>query len=176
MQSTPLVLTVAKLACRWVIRKAVISGWRPFRVLSPVVATTSDGVVRLEVSASPRCATSSRGPRPGFRRRSRPKLSVVSDSRPVRVIRCCEHSIGPNPHGCERSDGPTFARESWRVTGDSDRSTTQRYWMLRRPSRISQRALMSTFPPHRVSAAGLVAIMTADSGVKWLSVLQFKSA
>src|SRR5262249_11814091 len=43
--SPPLVLTVAKLACRRVTRKAAISGWRPFRVLSPVLATAS---IRLE--------------------------------------------------------------------------------------------------------------------------------
>ena len=98
----PLVLTVAKLAYRRVTRKAAISGWRPFRVLSPVLATTSSIALRLEVSVSARRATQLRHVCAPFPARLRPKLSVVSVSRAVRVIGCCERSIGPIRHGCER--------------------------------------------------------------------------
>lgn len=59
--------------------------------------------------------------RSGFRRRSRPKLSVVSNSRPVRVIRSCERSIGLIQHGCDpydrglldakRAEGTNYASE-----------------------------------------------------------------
>jgi hypothetical protein len=98
----PLVLTVAKLAYRRVIRKAVIFGWRPFRVLSPVVATTSSITARLEVSVAPRRATFPSPLRDAARRQFHPKLSVVSLSLAVRVIGCCEHSTDPFQHGWER--------------------------------------------------------------------------
>ena len=49
--------TVTKLGYRRVTRKAAISGWRPFRVLSPVLATTSSTAWRLKSLAHPRCAT-----------------------------------------------------------------------------------------------------------------------
>ena len=90
----PLVLTVAKLADRRVTRKAAIFGWRPFRVLSPVLATTSSTAVRLEVSVSPRRATFPSPARVSFPGRSRWKLSVVSASRLVWVNDRCERSTG----------------------------------------------------------------------------------
>ena len=63
--------------------------------LSPILATLSGTAADLKVSDRGRRATSLCLTHVGFWPRSRLKLSVVSDSRPVRVIRCCERSIGP---------------------------------------------------------------------------------
>ena len=52
-----LVLTVAKSGYRRVIRKAGVARGRPFRVLSPVLATTCDMAVSLFVSVSALRAT-----------------------------------------------------------------------------------------------------------------------
>ena len=61
-----LVLTVSKLRSRRVIRKADIFGCRPFRVLSPVLATTSGITTRIVVSPSARRATQLRHDRVGL--------------------------------------------------------------------------------------------------------------
>jgi hypothetical protein len=100
--------TVAKLRYRRVKRKAAISGWRPFRVLSPTLATTSSTASRLKVSVSLRRATHLRHARVVVPSQFRPKLSVVSLSRAVQVIGCCERLISPIQHGYERWGGPNL--------------------------------------------------------------------
>ena len=98
----PLVLMVAKSGYRRVIQKAAISGWRPFRVLSPFLTTTSSIAARLKVSVSAKRATSHWHPHVRVPPRSRPQLSVVSTSRLVWVNNRCERSTGCRRHGCER--------------------------------------------------------------------------
>jgi hypothetical protein len=94
-----LVFTVAKLVYRRVIRKAGVERRRPFRVLSPVVATTSSVVGRLFLGVSCRRATSRVRVRVAPTAQFRPKLSVVSVSRDAWVNGCCFRSIAPNPLG-----------------------------------------------------------------------------
>ena len=87
-----LVLTVAKSGYRRVIRKAGVARRRPFCVLSPVLATSSSVVARLESAISASRANRCVAVLANARGQIRPKLSVVSLSRPVRVIEGCERS------------------------------------------------------------------------------------
>ena len=91
--SPPLVLTVAKLTYRRVIRKAGVERYRPFRVPSRVLATTSSVAARLGFAISACRATSLVRVRVTPLVQSLPKLSVVSLSRAAWVNGCCFRSI-----------------------------------------------------------------------------------
>ncbi len=83
---------------RRVIRKAGVERRRPFRVLSPVLATTS---ASREVSVC-RSRPVARDPRPPWRRPAdpfRPKLSVVSLSRAAGLTGVASASTAHNPLG-----------------------------------------------------------------------------
>ena len=81
--------------------KAGVQRRRPFRVLSPVVATTSSIAASLDVSVPSRRATFPSPARVGFLTRSRRKHSVVSASRRARVIWCCERPGSGSTGQCQ---------------------------------------------------------------------------